>query len=137
MHAFIIGLIGFAMASTLGYATGPQTNPAKDLATRVVPWVVGYGSEMWENGWWAEAWSAAVTGGLCGCLVYDLAIFEGPESPVNYPRVKRKRARKGTKGKWLKTGLFGKEKKLTAKRDLEDGTIGILDPNREKRLDGH
>ncbi|KAI9665904.1 MAG: hypothetical protein M1821_003839 [Bathelium mastoideum] len=137
MHAFIIALIGFAMASTLGYNTGPQTNPAKDLATRFVPWVVGYGSEMWERAWWVEAWTAAVCGGLFGSLIYDLAIFEGPESPVNYPRVKRRRAAKGTKGKWLKTGLFGKAKKQTAKKDLEEGTIGILDPTREKRLDGH
>ena len=137
MHAFIIGLIGFAMASTLGYNTGPQTNPAKDLATRVVPSIVGYGSQMWGRGWWAEAWTAAVCGGLFGCLVYDLAIFEGSESPVKYPRKKRRLAAKGTKGKWLKTGLFGKAKKQTAKKDLEDSTIGILDPTREKRLDGH
>ncbi|KAI9683211.1 MAG: hypothetical protein M1820_010926 [Bogoriella megaspora] len=137
MHALIIGLIGFVTASTFGYNTGPQTNPAKDLATRLVPWIVGYGSYMWKDGWWAEAWSAAVAGGLFGCFVYDAAIFEGPESPVNYPRVKRKKARKGTKGKWLKTGLFGKNKKLTAKKDLEDGTIGIIDPRLETKFDGH
>jgi glycerol uptake facilitator-like aquaporin len=41
MHAFILGLVGFAMASTLGYNTGPQTNPAKDLTSRLVPWWVG------------------------------------------------------------------------------------------------
>ena len=47
MHALIIGLIGFVMAGAFGYNTGPQTNPAKDLATRFVPNVVGYGSDMW------------------------------------------------------------------------------------------
>lgn len=137
MHAFIIGLVGFAMASCLGYNTGPQTNPAKDLATRFVPNVVGYGSDMWKQGWWAEAWCAAIFGGLAGCLIYDVAIFEGPESPVNYPRIKRKKARQGTKGKWLKTGLFGSDKKKSAKDDLEAGNIGIMGTQEERRLDGH
>ncbi|KAF2104561.1 aquaporin-like protein [Rhizodiscina lignyota] len=137
MHAFIIGLVGFAMASTLGYNTGPQTNPAKDLATRFVPNVVGYGSNMWEQGWWAEAWTAAVVGGLVGCLIYDVAIFEGPESPVNYPMLKRKKARQGTKAKWHLTGMFGSDKKKRAKADLEAGHIGIMERAEERRLDGH
>ena len=137
MHAFIIGLVGFAMASTLGYNTGPQTNPAKDLATRFVPNVVGYGSDMWANGWWAEAWCAAILGGLSGSLIYDLAIYEGSDSPVNYPSVKRKKARRGTKGKWLTTGMFGKNKKHRAKKDLEAGHIGIMERQDERRMDGH
>jgi aquaglyceroporin related protein, other eukaryote len=137
MHALIIALIGFTMACTLGYNTGPQTNPAKDLATRLVPWFVGYGSDMWVQGWWAEAWAAAIFGGLTGCFIYDAAIFEGPESPVNYPRVKRKQARKGTKGKWLSTGLFGKNKKQNALKELEDGSAGVLDPSLGHKLDGH
>lgn len=92
---------------------------------------------MWADGWWAEAWTAAIIGGLTGALIYDLAIFEGPESPVNYPRVKRKKARQGTKGKWLATGWFGKEKKHNAKKDLEAGNIGIMERMEERRLDGH
>jgi glycerol uptake facilitator-like aquaporin len=90
MHAFILGLVGFATASTLGYNTGPQTNPAKDLASRLVPYWVGYGDVMWTHAWWGEAWAAAIIGGLFGALVYDIAIFEGEESPVNYPRRKRR-----------------------------------------------
>ena len=89
------------------------------------------------QGWWAEAWAAAIFGGLFGCFVYDVAIFEGPESPVNCPRVKRKRARAGTKGRWLTTGLFGKQKKERSKRDLEDGRIGVLERAHERRFDGH
>ena len=85
----------------------------------------------------AEAWCAAIFGGLTGCLIYDVAIFEGPESPVNYPRVKRKKARQGTKGKWHMTGMFGKEKKHQAKKDLEAGNIGVMDRTMEQRLDGH
>ncbi|KAF2726399.1 hypothetical protein EJ04DRAFT_571327 [Polyplosphaeria fusca] len=113
------------MASCLGYNTGPQTNPAKDLATRFVPNVVGYGSTMWKQGWWAEAWTASILGGLVGCLVFDIAIFEGPESPINYPRVKRKQSRQGNKAKWSKTGWFGSQKKYQAKHDLETGAVGI------------
>ena len=71
MHALIIGLVGFAVAACLGYNTGPQTNPAKDLATRFVPNVVGYGSDMWANGWWAEAWC-----GKCTQLSFEQAFTD-------------------------------------------------------------
>lgn len=140
MHAFIIGLVGFVMASTLGYNTGPQTNPAKDLATRLVPYWVGYGSDMWVKGWWAEAWAAAIFGGLTGCLIYDICIFEGPESPVNYPRIKKKHARQGTKAQWLTTGIMGRSKKRKAKEDLEEGRVGMLEKQERhdrRKLDGH
>lgn len=137
MHAFIIALIGFAMAACLGYNTGPQTNPAKDLATRFVPNVVGYGGDMWVQGWWAEAWAAAIFGGLFGCLVYDVAIFEGPESPINYPRAKREQSRKGNKAKWFKTGWFGGGKKQRAEEDLETGKVGINEKDAGHQMDGH
>lgn len=136
MHAFILGLVGFAMASTLGYNTGPQTNPAKDLASRLVPWWVGYGSPMWAQGWWAEAWVASITGGLVGCLIYDIAIFEGEESPVNYSMAKRRESRRGNKRMWWKTGLFGGGKKRKGQQDLEDG-VGINEKGAGRKMDGH
>lgn len=137
MHAFIIGLIGFALASTFGYNTGIQTNPAKDLASRLVPYWFGYGNRMWEKLWFVEAWAAAIFGGLFGCLVYDVLIFEGEISPINWPSVKRKKSRKGTRGRWLATGIFGKAKKEKVKRELADGTIGVQQLGDGVRLDGH
>jgi aquaglyceroporin related protein len=137
MHAFILGLVGFAMASTLGYNTGPQTNPAKDLASRLVPWWTGYGSPMWAKSWWAEAWVASIVGGLVGCLIYDIAIYEGEESPVNYSMAKRKESRRGNKRMWWKTGLFGRSKKAKGKQDLEEGAVGINEKGAGRKLDGH
>jgi hypothetical protein len=64
---------------------------------------------------WAEAWAASVFGGLFVALMYDVAIFEGLESPINYPRKKRDMSGRGNRSKWLKTGFFGKSKKAQAK----------------------
>lgn len=53
------------------------------------------------NAWWAYgAWGATVSGGLVGGLLYDVAIFVGRESPVNYPRVRRRRAKDKARRRW-------------------------------------
>lgn len=117
MHAFIIGLVAFALASTFGYNTGPQTNPAKDIATRIIPWLVGYGAEPWQKFWWVEAWGAAISGGIVGCLVYDVAVFEGPESPVNFSRWRKEGISLERKGMRFWIGLGGRQ----VKGDLECG----------------
>ena len=76
-----------------GYNTGPCLNPARDFGPRIAAAVVGYGGEVFtvENAWWIYgAWGGTVSGGLVGGLFYDAAIFVGGESPVNYPRGKRR-----------------------------------------------
>ncbi|KAF2009664.1 aquaporin-like protein [Aaosphaeria arxii CBS 175.79] len=137
MHAFIMGLVGTAVTGCLGYNTGPQVNPAKDIASRVVASIVGYGPEMWQGGWWAKAWIAAICGGLFGCLLYDVAIYEGPESPVNYPKHKVRKSAMGNKAKILETGILGRKKRLQAKEDLENGLVGINSRRAGHGLSGH
>lgn len=136
MNGFVIGLVSFAMAATLGFNTGPQPNPAKDLATRFVPNVVGYGSVMWSKAWWIEAWAAAIFGGITGCLIYDVAIYEGSDSPVNYPKIKRKGIKRGTSGKWFSSNMFGKENGEKPRRDLEYGNLAAMGRRNERTPDG-
>lgn len=49
--------------------------------------MVGYGKELWTHNsyWWIYGPQVGCfTGGLIGALLYDLAIFTGEESPINY-----------------------------------------------------
>lgn len=111
MHAFIVGLVVFVLTMAFGYTTGPCLNPARDLGPRVVAAMVGYGGRVFTNwnAWWIYgAWGATISGGLVGGLMYDAIIFVGGESPVNYPRGKRRRAEERVKKKWF--GVTGRLK---------------------------
>lgn len=107
MHALIVGLVVTVLTMAFGYNTGACLNPARDFGPRVAAAVVGYGGEVFttRHAWWVYgAWGATISGALVGGLLYDLAIFVGGESPVNYPRGKRKRmekeAKEDVKRKW-------------------------------------
>ncbi|EHL01264.1 putative Uncharacterized membrane protein [Glarea lozoyensis 74030] len=103
MHSFIVGLVVTVLTMAFGYMSGPCLNPARDFGPRVATAVVGYGSRVFtdRNVWWIYgAWGATISGGLVGGLLYDVAIFVGGESPVNYPKGKRKKAIKKSKRRW-------------------------------------
>ncbi|KAI5361251.1 Putative major intrinsic protein [Septoria linicola] len=87
MHAFIIGLLTTAVTMSLGFSTGGCFNPVRDLGPRLATIAVGYPSSTFaaKQNWWIWGpWCATITGALLGGLVYDLCIFKGGESPVNY-----------------------------------------------------
>lgn len=57
--------------------------------------MAGYGGKLFtrQHAWWVwGSWVADIVGALFGAFVYDLFIFTGGESPVNYPLKRRKRA---------------------------------------------
>lgn len=86
------GLILFFLILAIGAALGTQTayclNPARDLGPRIAASMFGYPKEIWtyRNGYalWCVC-IATVSGGLFGCFVYDLFIYQGPESWLNKP----------------------------------------------------
>ncbi|KAK8112074.1 uncharacterized protein PG998_008531 [Apiospora kogelbergensis] len=98
MHAFILGMLQTTLKFSLGYNTGSALNPASDFGPRLVAWAVGYRTpKAFTNAWWIYGpWGGAMLGSLAGCLIYDLFIFVGSESPVNYkmPGGVRKRTKK-------------------------------------------
>jgi aquaglyceroporin related protein len=84
MSALIYGFMTYLLSITMGY-NGLGISPARDLGPRCVAWWVGYGRDTFATGWWAYGPIAAGLGGsLCGALLYDICIFAGGESPVNY-----------------------------------------------------
>jgi aquaglyceroporin related protein len=95
MHAFIVGLLVIALTMAFGYNTGACLNFARDSGLRLATALVGYGSSVFtvQDAWWIHgAWGATISGALVGGGIYDVAIFVGGESPINYPRGKRRRA---------------------------------------------
>ncbi|GAQ10040.1 uncharacterized membrane protein YFL054C [Aspergillus lentulus] len=95
MQAFILGILISVLVLALGYNTGGCFNGARDFGPRLVALMAGWGGQVFreKNAWWIWGpWAADITGGLCGTFLYDLAIFTGAESPINYPRRRRKRA---------------------------------------------
>ncbi|KAF1840649.1 aquaporin-like protein [Cucurbitaria berberidis CBS 394.84] len=84
MTALIIGFTGFVTMIALGYNTGLGISPARDLGPRLVALWAGY-PDAFKGGYWAYgSWGASISGAFFGGLIYDLFIFAGGESPVNY-----------------------------------------------------
>lgn len=88
MTAFIVGLLVAGIGMALGYQTSFTINPARDLGPRIFAAMIGYGRHPFHIFHWWWAWGAIggpIAGGIAGALVYDLFIFTGSESPINYP----------------------------------------------------
>ncbi|KAJ5937793.1 Major intrinsic protein [Penicillium verhagenii] len=95
MQAFILGILITVVVLALGYNTGGCFNCARDFGPRLVVLMAGWGGDVFRetHAWWVWGpWCADISGALFGALVYDLAIFTGGESPINYPARRRKRA---------------------------------------------
>ncbi|CAK3967190.1 aquaporin-like protein [Lecanosticta acicola] len=125
MHAFIIGLLTTTVTMALGYSTGGCFNPVRDLGPRLASIAVGYPLSAFtarQNWWIWGPWCATVTGALLGALVYDLCIFKGGESPVNYTfRAWKLRSLEEERGMADVLGLHKKAADID--RRLEDGTM--------------
>ncbi|KAK1144585.1 hypothetical protein N8T08_005458 [Aspergillus melleus] len=123
MHSFIIGLLILVLCIAFGYNTGGIFNPARDLGPRLVALMAGYGGSTFteRDGWWFwGAWLATTTGALTGAAVYDVFVFIGGESPVNYPPARRKRAKLKKAFKWRKRLGLGKRKLPEIEEGLKD-----------------
>jgi aquaglyceroporin related protein len=105
MTALIFGFMGYLMMVALGYNTGLGISPARDLGPRLVALWAGYDSAFCDAYWAWGPWGASVSGALFGGFIYDLFIFVGGESPVNY--------------RWTHIKLKVKEKKSHAKDQIQ------------------
>ncbi|OJJ99114.1 hypothetical protein ASPACDRAFT_60930 [Aspergillus aculeatus ATCC 16872] len=126
MQAFIIGIVIAVLLLALGYNTGGCFNAPRDFGPRLTVLMAGWGGQVFteNNVWWVWGpWVADIFGGLFGAMVYDLAIFTGGESPINYPPRRRKRA------------LLIKEKNLRSKLRIGRHKIKDLEKAVEENQD--
>ncbi|KAJ5168205.1 uncharacterized protein N7482_003799 [Penicillium canariense] len=113
MNAFIVGVLISIIILALGYNTGGCFNCARDFGPRLVALMAGWGGQLFResHAWWVWGpWGADISGALFGALIYDAVIFTGGESPVNYPRRRRKRALRARKVNLRKKLGIGRKK---------------------------
>ncbi|PYI09221.1 aquaporin [Aspergillus sclerotiicarbonarius CBS 121057] len=126
MQSFIVGILITVLILALGYNTGGAFNGPRDFGPRLVAVMAGWGGHLFTDyhAWWIWGpWVADIFGGLFGAFMYDLVVFTGGESPVNYPPRRRKRA------------LLIKEKNLRSKLRLGRRKIGDLERALEENQD--
>lgn len=98
LGAIVLGFVVVAIGMSNGWVSGYAINPARDLGPRLALWCVGYGKNLWTDFWY---WwllgpiAGTIVGGIGGALLYDLLIFTGPGSPVNY----------STRELWIASGI--------------------------------
>lgn len=82
--------------------------------------MAGYGGHLFteKHAWWVWGpWVADIFGGLFGAFMYDMFIFTGGESPVNYPPGRMRRALR-IKAQKLR-GPVGRNRPQDNHRDVE------------------
>jgi MIP family channel proteins len=129
MNALIIGLFVFVIGCAFPYNTGASFNPFRDVAPRLMVSLVWQRTDVWtERGcyWFWGCWVAPALGALMGALTYDVCIFTGGESPINYPDLGEDTVRRVKRGgKAIKRAVaVRRERKpeLDAERQVERNT---------------
>ncbi|KAG0654881.1 hypothetical protein C6P44_000727 [Monosporozyma unispora] len=78
----------FSLNASVGLTTGCAINLARDLGPRLALYAVGFDRKMlWihhAHYFWVPM-TAPIIGGITGALIYDICIYQGHESPVNWP----------------------------------------------------
>lgn len=78
----------FSLNASVGFTTGCALNLARDLGPRLALYAVGFDRKMlWihhKHYFWVPM-TAPIIGALTGSLIYDICIYQGHESPVNWP----------------------------------------------------
>lgn len=78
----------YVIIASFSYQTGAAMNMARDLGPRLALYAVGFNREMlWikqHHFFWVPM-VAPFIGSITGGLIYDICIYQGHESPVNWP----------------------------------------------------
>lgn len=94
MNALVLGFTTMAMGSSFGYLSAFGLNPFRDIGPRLFLSMVGVPNTMWteKDAWFVTGeWTGPLLGGLMGGFAYDSFLFDGPESPINFPpKIKRR-----------------------------------------------
>lgn len=108
--------------------TGAALNPSRDFGPRLALFALGYGNELFTNAYWVYGpWGATIAGALFGAGIYDIMIFVGGESPINYPRCRMKRAAHLWKGR-----MEQRVRKVPKRLGMKRRRSGKKDSHRER-----
>ncbi|KAK9898544.1 aquaporin [Cystobasidium minutum MCA 4210] len=86
LNPLVLLFLIVGIGACFGMQTAYCINPARDIGPRLVTWWAGYGKDVWDfrNQYWLwVTWCATISGGLMGCVIYDMLIYTGSESPIN------------------------------------------------------
>ncbi|KAI5269851.1 aquaporin-like protein [Aureobasidium subglaciale] len=124
MTALILGFVICVLLQAFGPNTGAALNPTRDLGPRLALYCLGFSRKLlWGGNWWLWGpWLGCIPGGIVGATLYDICIFTGGESPVNYPRKRIWRAGHKAKRKWgkrLRPWRKGKGKKAQEEEKVQ------------------
>ncbi|SPO26304.1 related to channel protein [Ustilago trichophora] len=89
LSALVLGFVVVMIGMSFGWPTSYAISPSRDLGPRLFLYMIGYGKELWTHNsyWWMYGPQVGCfLGGLMGALLYDLSIFTGEESPINYTK---------------------------------------------------
>lgn len=101
MNAFIVGLVITMTSIAFAFQTGSALNPSRDFGPRLALLALGYGGDLFTNPYWFYGpFAGAILGSCVGATLYDVAIFTGGESPVNYPWTRTRRAAHKVHKRW-------------------------------------
>ncbi|KAK4502848.1 hypothetical protein PRZ48_006274 [Zasmidium cellare] len=127
MNSLIIGLVITALNFGFAFQTGAAMNPSRDFGPRLAMLALGYGRELFTNPYWFYGpFAGTISGAMVGAALYDICIFTGGESPINYPWTRTKRSYKKGKAKWARRlHLAKKEEKSQEQWDDLAGFQGV------------
>lgn len=88
LFPLMLFLLIYMINASMCYQTGNAMNMARDLGPRLALYALGFNKDMlWKahhHFFWVPM-VAPFLGSITGGLVYDICIYQGHESPVNWP----------------------------------------------------
>lgn len=84
----VLFLMAFVVNSSMSFQTGSAMNTARDLGPRLALWALGFDRKnLWihhHRYFWVPM-IVPFWGSMIGAFIYDFFIYQGHESPVNWP----------------------------------------------------
>lgn len=88
VYPLMLFILIYILNTAMSYQTACAINAARDLGPRLALYAVGFNRYLlWDkyaHYFWVPL-TAPFIGSLCGALIYDVCIYQGHESPVNWP----------------------------------------------------
>lgn len=88
LFPLMLFILIYSLNTTMSYQTACAINPARDMGPRLAMYALGYNRyilwEKYNHYFWVPLFAPFI-GSLCGALIYDICIYQGHESPVNWP----------------------------------------------------